>query len=66
MGFATGSGVYPWSDGSLEMAFNEYILMHRKGLSICGYTFFLQQSAFIEMVINGKCYFGVSTKFKHA
>ena len=37
--------------------------------SVClcvGTLFFLQQSAFIEMVINGKCYFGVSTKFKHA
>ena len=32
-------GVYPQSDGRLAMAFNEYISMHRKCLSICGYTF---------------------------
>ena len=45
------------------MAFNEYILMQRKCLSICGYTFFLQQSALIETVIDRKCYFGISTDF---
>ena len=44
-------GVYPQSNGSLAMAFYEYILMHQKCLSICGYTSFLRQSAFIEMVI---------------
>ena len=49
--------MYPQSDLSLAMAFEEYISMHQKCLSICGYTFFLQQSAFIEMVFGGKCYF---------
>ena len=31
--------------------------MHQKCLLICGYTFFLRQGAFIEMVIDGKRYF---------
>ena len=53
-------------DGTLAMAFDEYISMHRKCLLICGYTFFLRQSAFIKMLIDGKCYFWASTKFKHA
>ena len=43
------------------MAFDEYIMMHQQCLLICGYTFFLRQTAFIEMVIDGKCYFWVST-----
>ena len=56
--------VYPQSDGSLAMAFDEYISMHLKCLSICahGYTFFLQQSALIAMVIDGKCYLGFQLK----
>ena len=36
------------------MAFDESISMHRKCLSICGYTSLLRQMTFIEMVINGK------------
>ena len=32
-------GVSSQSDGSLAMAFDEYISMHQKCLSICGYTF---------------------------
>ena len=40
-----GKEVYPQSNGSLAIARDEYISMHRKCLSICGYTFFLQQSA---------------------
>ena len=41
-------GVYPQSDGSLTMAFDEYISMHQNCLSICWYTFSLQWSLFIE------------------
>ena len=39
--------------------------MHLKALSICGYTFSLRWRVSIEMGIDGNCYFGVSTEFKH-
>ena len=39
--------------------------MNLKALSICGYTFSLRWSVFIEMAIDGNCYFGVLNKFKH-
>ena len=58
-------GVYPQSDRSLAMGFDEYIDASKVFVDLWVH-FFLRLSACIEMVIDGKCYFWVSTKFKHA
>ena len=53
--------MYPQSDGSLTIVGID----ESKGFVNLWVHLFLGWSVFIEMAIEGNCYFGVSTKFKH-
>ena len=52
--------VYPQSDRSLTMAFDEYISMHQNSFLICGYTFSLRwlstEIAILEVRLNSNMF----------